>query len=184
MLERQSESTIDIAPHSSQRLHMVLCPLGPAAQATRSLGIWEQEVLQDANALNLDNIESRYVTASYLHLPMMFEGWLRLQQTDLRLLRCTVRVTLGICIHETFIAEKRKWGKVKCWIGGWATWVHKSFTCWRERTGSDHRWHRSTGSRADRRVGTNMMKVRITRFEVGHCYIAIREIHVGEWYKL
>jgi hypothetical protein len=39
MLERQSESTIDIAPHSSQRLHMVLCPLGPAAQATRSLGI-------------------------------------------------------------------------------------------------------------------------------------------------
>ncbi|KIK98648.1 hypothetical protein PAXRUDRAFT_823621, partial [Paxillus rubicundulus Ve08.2h10] len=33
---------MDIAPHCSQKLHIVLEPSGPAEHATRSLGIWEQ----------------------------------------------------------------------------------------------------------------------------------------------
>jgi hypothetical protein len=36
---------MEMDPQSSQNDHIVLRPLGPAAQAIRSLGIWEQLVL-------------------------------------------------------------------------------------------------------------------------------------------
>ena len=36
---------MDMDPQSSQNDHIVRWPLGPAAQAIRSLGIWEQFVL-------------------------------------------------------------------------------------------------------------------------------------------
>lgn len=42
----QSDSTIEIAPHCSQKLHIVRWPLSPEAHATRSFGICEQPVLE------------------------------------------------------------------------------------------------------------------------------------------
>lgn len=42
----QSVSTIEMAPHCSQKLHIVRWPLSPEAQATRSFGICEQFELE------------------------------------------------------------------------------------------------------------------------------------------
>jgi len=47
---------MDIDPQSSQKDHIVLRPLGPAAQAIRSLGIWEQFVLSVPIQNNQRNI--------------------------------------------------------------------------------------------------------------------------------
>jgi hypothetical protein len=45
--EGPSESTMLIAPHCSQKLHIVLSPFVPGEHATRSFGICEQFELKD-----------------------------------------------------------------------------------------------------------------------------------------
>jgi hypothetical protein len=49
---------MEMAPHCSQKLHIVRWPFRPAAHATRSLGIWEQLVLE-AVRLQVKTMESR-----------------------------------------------------------------------------------------------------------------------------
>jgi hypothetical protein len=39
-----------MAPHCSQKLHIVRWPLSPGAQATRNFGIWEQFELEMTDA--------------------------------------------------------------------------------------------------------------------------------------
>jgi len=72
---------MEMDPQSSQNDHIVLRPSGPAAQAMRSLGIWEQVVLlMTIHSIKCNRKDAMVSVVRYNgrlpevnHLPMMGE---------------------------------------------------------------------------------------------------------------